>query len=186
VGIDLGGKAIERAKKIAHDAGIENVEFRTGSVLELPFEDDTFDFVYCNGVLHHTDNMEQGIAELYRVMKPYGPAWLYLYAAGGLFWYARERMNVVMKRIPRDYAIAVLNLIGMPKNRFIFADNWYVPHERHSTREELEHILKETGFSKWEAVASKRSMDFDKLVVENAPQAREMYGDGQLRYFVWK
>ena len=37
-----------------------------------PFEDNTFDVIFCNHVLEHVDNAEQCIAELYRMMKPGG------------------------------------------------------------------------------------------------------------------
>ncbi len=45
----------------------------------LPFQDDTFDIVYSNGVLHHTPDTEKAIAEVYRVLKPGGRAVIMLY-----------------------------------------------------------------------------------------------------------
>lgn len=45
----------------------------------LPFADDTFDIVYSNGVLHHTADTEQAIAEVKRVLKPGGKAVIMLY-----------------------------------------------------------------------------------------------------------
>ncbi len=45
----------------------------------LPFEDNTFDIVYSNGVLHHTHNTEKAIDEVYRVLKPGGKAVIMLY-----------------------------------------------------------------------------------------------------------
>jgi SAM-dependent methyltransferase len=47
---------------------------------QLPFEDNTFDIVYSNGVLHHSTDTEQCIREVYRVLKPGGRAVLMLYA----------------------------------------------------------------------------------------------------------
>jgi SAM-dependent methyltransferase len=37
-----------------------------------PFEDNTFDVIFCNHVLEHVENAEQCISELYRMMKPGG------------------------------------------------------------------------------------------------------------------
>lgn len=46
----------------------------------LPFSGDSFDMVYCHGVLHHTPDTERGIQEIYRVLRPGGKAIIMLYA----------------------------------------------------------------------------------------------------------
>jgi len=46
----------------------------------LPFSDDSFDFVYSNGVLHHSENTEKCLKEVLRVLKPKGKAILMLYS----------------------------------------------------------------------------------------------------------
>ena len=45
---------------------------KQGSVLECPFDSAIFDWVVSIGCLHHTGDMERGIKELYRVLKPGG------------------------------------------------------------------------------------------------------------------
>lgn len=45
----------------------------------LPFADNSFDIVYSNGVLHHTADTEQAIAEVWRVLVPEGRAVIMLY-----------------------------------------------------------------------------------------------------------
>lgn len=45
----------------------------------LPFADDSFDIVYSNGVLHHTNDTEKAVDEAYRVLKPGGKAVIMLY-----------------------------------------------------------------------------------------------------------
>ncbi len=45
----------------------------------LPFDDNTFDYVYSWGVLHHTPNTAEAIRELYRVLKPGRQAGVMLY-----------------------------------------------------------------------------------------------------------
>jgi ubiquinone/menaquinone biosynthesis C-methylase UbiE len=46
---------------------------------KLPFPDGSFDIVYSNGVLHHTNDTEAAIAEVRRVLKPGGRAVIMLY-----------------------------------------------------------------------------------------------------------
>ena len=41
-------------------------------ILDLPFEDESFDIVFCNHVLEHIEDDKKAISELYRVMKKGG------------------------------------------------------------------------------------------------------------------
>jgi len=185
-GVDLGATSLENARRVAKEAGLPNVEFRVGDALALPYDDQSFDFVWCNGVLHHTQDIERGLRELYRVLKPGAQAFVYLYGDGGLFWHSRRRMRPIMQRIPQEYTMAVLGLLGMPRNRFIFADTWYVPIERHTGRAELEVLLSRTGFSPVRKVVGARSTDLDRAVEFGGEQARLLWGEGEHRYLVMR
>ena len=185
-GIDLGEKSMQQGALIAKKSGIRNIEFVVGSVLDLPYEDNLFDFVFCNGVLHHTENLERGINELYRTLRPGGKSFLYLYADGGIFWYSRKKMPKVMKKIPQSYTMAILDLLGMPNSRFIFTDNWYVPIERHISREHLEEYLRKAGFESIKKIISGNPIDLDSMLVAKDPQSKEIWGDGEHRYILKK
>ena len=50
-----------------------------GDAESLPFPDASFDIVYSNGVLHHTDSTEKAMEEAFRVLKPSGRAVIMLY-----------------------------------------------------------------------------------------------------------
>jgi len=50
-----------------------------GSVLELPFADAVFDYVYSIGCLHHTGNLDRSVQEVHRVLVPGGRAVVMLY-----------------------------------------------------------------------------------------------------------
>lgn len=71
-----------------------NSSFRTGSFLELPFPDRSFDCVLQQNVLHHVTgrtvrenfaNMRQCIAEMFRVLRPGGKAVVVESTVGPLF-----------------------------------------------------------------------------------------------------
>ena len=42
------------------------------SVEDLPFHENTFDYVVSNGVIHHTPNTQKSVDEFFRVLKPGG------------------------------------------------------------------------------------------------------------------
>jgi len=186
IGLDLGATSLERARRIASDARIANVEFRAGNVLELPFADASIDCVFSNGVLHHTGDTIRGLREMHRVLKPGGRAFLYLYGAGGVFWHARRAAREVMQRIPREYTVDVLRMIGMPANRFIFADTWYVPIEDHIGCAELESALRDIGFTGLIKITSHRATDLDSAQVMTDTNFTTLWGDGEHRYLLTK
>jgi len=43
-------------------------------ICDLPFEDDTYDVIFCNHVLEHIPNDTKAMQELYRILKPSGMA----------------------------------------------------------------------------------------------------------------
>lgn len=185
-GVDLGAASLSRAHQIAGEAGLTNTQFHEGSAHDLPFEDESFDFVLSNGVLHHTGDTLKGLYEFHRVLKTGGRGFLYLYGDGGLFWYARKHMPTVMKQIPQAYTMAVLDLIGMPSNRFVFTDNWYVPIEDHIPKVQLDRWLSDLGFQSFEKMVGQRETDLDGVVAAGGSEAATIWGDGEHRYLLTK
>lgn len=187
IGYDMGKQGLEVGRKIVKKYGLKNVKFEEGDVLNLPYENESFDFVFCNGVLHHTKDFPKALSEFHRVLKASCTAFLYLYADGGLFWNFRKKAREITCNIPREYAQQVLNILGLPSNRFIFMDTWYVPIERHTLKKELEKLLlNDIGFRSLEKMISRNETDLDYYIATGRPYARELYGDGEHRYLCHK
>lgn len=188
VAVDYGDTGLEKGRQLAAEHGIENVVFQKADFLDLPFEDESFDFVFCNGTVHHSEDMAKASAELYRVLKTGAHSWFYVYGAKGIFWTTLRKFNDLMKRvdISKEYAIRVLEMIGMPRERHIFIDHWYVPIFIHTTKDEFEALLEKIGFSQFRRCPQGRPTDFDHLVVYGSDDDRAMWGDGELRYLVTK
>gem|GEM_PF-1070010 len=74
-------------------------ELSTGTVLDLHYRDDFFDFVHCAGVLHHARDVYQGLAELARVTKPGGLLVFSVYGKGGV---AREITSLLRDKYDKD------------------------------------------------------------------------------------
>ncbi|MFC2062226.1 class I SAM-dependent methyltransferase [Elusimicrobiota bacterium] len=187
IGIDYGEMGLRKGRELARINRLSNLQFKKGNIHEMPFKDEEFDFCFNNGVFQHSGSIEIPTKELYRVLKKGGYSWYYIYGDGGLFWYARKKINNFMKNaIPQEYAMKILNDIGMPGNRFIFCDNWYVLREKHTSNEKLLRIFKNTGFSEYRRASNGRSTDPDYLVVNGTLKDRKMWGDAGLRYLIRK
>ncbi len=60
-------------------SGLGNVWVVRGCALNMPISDNTLDFAYSFGVLHHTPDPDRGIKEIARVIRKDSPAYLYVY-----------------------------------------------------------------------------------------------------------
>ncbi|MEZ4731584.1 MAG: methyltransferase domain-containing protein [Caldilineaceae bacterium] len=72
VGIDIDPGEIERAKQLAAEQGIANVQFETGNVYELPFADGSFDAAFSNALLDHLIDPVAALREMRRILKADG------------------------------------------------------------------------------------------------------------------
>jgi ubiquinone/menaquinone biosynthesis C-methylase UbiE len=57
----------------------KNVRVTQASVSNIPFNDNTFDFVVCLGVLHHIPDTQQALTDVVKKLKKGGSILLYLY-----------------------------------------------------------------------------------------------------------
>jgi len=77
VGIDISG-SIGLARRRFEEEGIPGV-FLQGNIMDVPFEDQSFDIVFSEGVLHHTDSVELAIEKLSKKLKAGGRFLFYVY-----------------------------------------------------------------------------------------------------------
>lgn len=79
-GIDLTNESVERVKVRFALRELPYKELKQGSVLDLPFDNNSFDIVFSHGVLHHVPNINKAQNEIHRVLKPAGELIVMLYA----------------------------------------------------------------------------------------------------------
>ncbi len=72
IGCDLEPGMIERADSLAEGANLENLSFQVDNILDLSFEDNTFDAVISCAVTEHLSEPVKAMSELGRVVKPGG------------------------------------------------------------------------------------------------------------------
>jgi ubiquinone/menaquinone biosynthesis C-methylase UbiE len=74
IGVEPNPRMLELAWKVARPA---NVRFVVGSAERLPLETSSVDLVISSLSAHHWDDLATAIAELRRVLRPGGQAWIY-------------------------------------------------------------------------------------------------------------
>lgn len=150
IGIDLSDNAMQEGRRYAEKTGITGVYFEKRSVLQTGFPDNSFDFVYCTGVLHHIPDPFGGLKELNRVIRPGGKVLVSFYNLFGFF--PREVRRQIAKLLGgRDLDKRILwgtRLFPFIKRRLLEGDRndpqsalydyFAIPHETlHSVGEVL-------------------------------------------------
>jgi len=85
--IDLSPQAVELTKKRLALYGLTAEEVRIVDAQQLPFADESFDFVLAFGCLMHMPNTQSAIDEIHRVLKPGGKTSAMMYNKHSLHWW---------------------------------------------------------------------------------------------------
>ena len=115
--VDPSEAALKIAKKkFADDT---KVEFHHATVGKLPFADESLDFAYCLGVLHHIPDTQAGISEIAMKLKPGAPFLVYLYYAFDnrpvwfrAIWRVSDLFRKVISRMPTKLKHIICDIIA--------------------------------------------------------------------------
>jgi ubiquinone/menaquinone biosynthesis C-methylase UbiE len=72
-GLDISRSFVEIARKNAAQAGVQ-ADFRLGDAANMPFEPESFDFIFCQAAFKNFSRPVKAIVEMYRVLRPGGSA----------------------------------------------------------------------------------------------------------------
>ncbi len=98
--VDLSRASLAYGKRMARRAGIDNVEFICGDILDLPKLDRVFDHVECVGVLHHMADPKAGLLAISKVMRPGAFVRLGLYGEGARRIIVKARQEIARAGLP--------------------------------------------------------------------------------------
>ena len=144
--VDVSSTGLETARNNAKE--FNQIQFQQASVLNLPFPDQSFDLVWCAGVLHHTDNFDKGLSELTRVLKPNGKLFLLVYGAGGLRWKVIKAARPIVADLGQTFIDRAIQQSGLPaNNRKNYMDDLFVPVQELTRFTELNQKLIDLGYS---------------------------------------
>jgi ubiquinone/menaquinone biosynthesis C-methylase UbiE len=72
IGVDFTREQIDKARRLAGESGLDQVEFHTARIERLPLDDQTADCVISNGVINLSANKAAVFGEAARVLRPGG------------------------------------------------------------------------------------------------------------------
>jgi ubiquinone/menaquinone biosynthesis C-methylase UbiE len=130
-GLDISRSFVEIARTNARQAGVQ-VDFQHGNAADMPFADETFDFIICTAAFKNFTQPVQAIADMYRILRPSGQA-----------------LIVDLRRDAPPAAInAAVSAMGLNRvNTFI--TKWTFKHfllKNAYTTEEIRRFVSQTGF----------------------------------------
>ena len=72
IGVDCTPAMISKAREIAMQSALDNIEFYEADIINLPIPDNSVDVVISNGAINLSEDKDKVFQELYRVLKPGG------------------------------------------------------------------------------------------------------------------
>lgn len=175
LGIDLSAANVRSARERFRHC--PNVRFRRENLIRLSLESESWDFIYCVGVLMCLEQPLAAFRQLVRVLKPGGRIYIGVYGRGGLY----NRLAVPAARlagriVPRRITASFLKrwLPAWLKPTTSLMDLMYVPIDRHYRVAEVRRWFEEAGM---EATFLRHPEQ------PRTPRNRLLFGEGSMIYF---
>jgi SAM-dependent methyltransferase len=83
-GLDLTQESVDRVATRLMIRALPYTALERGSASEIPYDDNSFDYVFSHGVLHHIPDIHRAQAEIHRVLRPGEVLIVMLYARNSL------------------------------------------------------------------------------------------------------
>ncbi len=168
--IDLSNAVEAAARNLGHH---RNASFYQADIMNLPFDDATFDVVYSIGVLHHTTDTRKAFLRLTRLVKPGGRIAIWVYSTKLRLMFGGALLRLVTPHVPKPmllkasklaiplYHLHRIPVVGKlstvilptslnpdPEWRWLDTFDWYSPRYqwKHSYKE-VEGWFREAGFT---------------------------------------
>tara|TARA_Y100000589_G_C27197583_1_gene647669 strand:- start:3161 stop:4252 length:1092 start_codon:yes stop_codon:yes gene_type:complete len=162
IGLDFSEINISDANYRLGLKKLEGLRYIKDEVAPLPFQNNEFDYVFSNGVLHHTNKIDLGIQELLRVLKPNGKGFLMLIPnPGGIQWDFIEICRLLLLGIDYKFVHRIFEIMNIPANlRFLYLDHILVPINLRYTSSQIIKMLEDAGAK--DIIRYQRGSDVDE------------------------
>jgi 2-polyprenyl-6-hydroxyphenyl methylase / 3-demethylubiquinone-9 3-methyltransferase len=143
-GIDPADQSVETASNHARVSGLD-IKYDKGTGEHLPYNDASFDFVFCCDVLEHVQDLPKVISEISRVLKP-----------GGVFIYDTLNRTFISKLVAIKIWQEWKRWAFMPPNIHVW--------EMFIKPEEIKFLLQKNGFEWKEHRGSSPNVSIPKMI----------------------
>ena len=187
VAADIGGESLEYLRKTCGRYGLTNIKIVAQDITDLSeFSSDSFDFVASNGVLHHTLAPKRGIIEHFRITRPGGVFWIYLYGADGFYWDAYDQLKVLVRGLQPRTIRGILSQMNIRQGLiYTYLDNLLAPRVYYRLEPLLELLRQHAALDYMNAKGMNAFDDTQKLL--GTRWGRDIFGpDGEIRIAVSK
>lgn len=185
IGADIALDAISKARDQAKKHGLDDrLEFRIGSITSIPVPDRSVDVAWANSVLHLVNDPGHGLAELARVLKPGGTAFVYVNGRFGLLELLVRALYAANQGIPRGIFQHTLSLTGMKPGRVAWIVGFTFANYRFYQRADFEQWIAKNGFTITKRLT--RGIDTDQMeqVAAGLPYGEIKFGEAKLNYLL--
>ena len=158
VGADFSWNSLQKANEFKREFGLKNVHFLQMDLFSAALQERSFDYVFCDGVLHHTADAYGGFQRVCRLLKPGGFITIGLYNTYGrlLLDLRRKIFCLTGRRLHwLDYFVR-RNSGGEAKKQIWFADQYQHPHEEKFSVADVLRWFRENGISYVNSIPSIR------------------------------
>ncbi len=179
--VDLSEKNIENTRNLCNELGYKNVNIQQGNALKLDFSDNSFDFIFSNGVIHHTTDTYQCFLEMTRALKPGGHLFLGIYGYGGLWGHIIHPLIMLIgKMIPLNITEKIVNKTGfMSSQDRSLLDFLYTPIQNKTKKNKVISWFRNNNFDNVLRIKSPRWF-YNMGIMTNI-----LFGDGYI-YIIGK
>jgi 2-polyprenyl-6-hydroxyphenyl methylase/3-demethylubiquinone-9 3-methyltransferase len=163
VGVDISPESLQAAERLTKRLGKGNVEFREANLMELPFEDESFDLILCWGVLMYVPSAEKVFSELVRCLRKDGTLVAAVHRKSALTPLHNAIRHICL-RIPGFARGATIKLMALSIKALVTAMNrrpvrddlsfeakvedfYFVPFKRFFTTDEMQALFQKYKMS---------------------------------------
>lgn len=100
---DVAEEAVERARRLAREAGLERIRYHVVDLNVDPLPSPAYDVIIAHSVLHHVEHLDHCYGALQKALPPHGVLILNEYVGPSRFQFSDAQMEVInrlMSRLP--------------------------------------------------------------------------------------
>jgi len=110
IGVDLSYSVDQAMQNVGHDSKCHIVQ---GDLTSLPFRENTFDYLFSLGVLHHMPDSHMGFKALVPYLKPGGHMAVSVYPSHATFYTSSQRLRRITTRMNKRLLYGLTTMMAL-------------------------------------------------------------------------